>query len=81
MKNITEWHAHKELLQIIEDSRSQQMLKSERKDKSFFMHAITHLLNNVVCDGFKKSMVSSLEKLYSGLDPDDATLCKQLVGL
>ena len=28
-----------------------------------------------------ESMVSSLEKLYSGLDPDDATLCKQLVGL
>ena len=24
----------------------------------------------------KKSMVSSLEKLYSGLDPDDATLRK-----
>ena len=28
-----------------------------------------------------KSMVSSLEKLYSGLDLDDATLYKQLVGL
>ena len=71
-----EWQAHKELLQIIEDSRSQQMLKSERKDKSFFMHVITHLLYNVVCEGFKKSMVSNLENLYSGLDPYDAALCK-----
>ena len=53
MKNITEWHAHKELLQITEDSRSQQMLKSERKDKYFFLHVITHILYNVVCDGFK----------------------------
>ena len=26
-------------------------------------------------------MVSSLEKLYYGLDPDYATMCKQLVGL
>ena len=52
------------------------MLKSERKDKSFSLQVITHLLHNVVCDGFKKSMVSSLEKLYSGLDLDDATLCK-----
>ena len=52
------------------------MLKSERKDKSFFLHVITHMLYNVVCYGFKKSMVSSLDKLYSGLDPDDATLCK-----
>ena len=51
------------------------MLKSERKYKSLFMHVITHLLYNVVCDGFKKSMVSSLEKIYSGLDLDDATLC------
>ena len=49
------------------------MLKSEIKDKSFFLHVITHLL--YVMD-LKKSMVSSLEKLYSGLDPDDATLCK-----
>ena len=52
------------------------MLKSERKDKSFFMHVIMHLLYNVVYDGFKKYMVSSLEKIYSGLAPDDATLCK-----
>ena len=52
------------------------MLKSEREDKSFFMRVITHLLYNVVYDGFKKSMVSSLEKLYSRLDPEDATLCK-----
>ena len=28
-----------------------------------------------------KSMVYSLEKLYSRLDPDDATMCKYLVGL
>ena len=56
--------------------RSQQMLKSERKDETFFLHVITHLLYNVVCDAFKKSMVSSLKKLYSGLDPDDVTLCK-----
>ena len=47
-----------------------------KKNKYFFLHVITHLLYNVVCDGFKKSMVSSLEKLYSGLDLDDATLCK-----
>ena len=52
------------------------MLKIERKDEIFFLHVITHFLYNVVCDGFKKSMVCSLEKLYSGLDPDDATLCK-----
>ena len=26
-------------------------------------------------------MVSSLQKLYYGLDPDDATMWKQLVGL
>ena len=52
------------------------MLKSERKDKYFFLLVITHLLYNTVCDGFKKYMVSSLEKLYAGLDPDDATLCK-----
>ena len=52
------------------------MLKSERKDKYFFLHVITHLFYNVVCDGFKKYMVSSLEKLYSGLDLDDATMCK-----
>ena len=52
------------------------MLKNERKYKYFFLHVITHLLYNVVCDGFKKSMVSSLEKLYSRLDPDDATSCK-----
>ena len=52
------------------------MLKSERKYKSVFLHVITHLLYNVVCNGFKKSMVSILEKLYSRLDPDDATLYK-----
>ena len=53
------------------------MLKSERKDKYLFLHVTTHFLYKVVCDGFiKKSMVSSLEKLYSGLDPDYATLCK-----
>ena len=52
------------------------MLKNERKYKYLFLHVITHLLYNVVCNGFKKSMVSSLEKLYSGLDPDDATMCK-----
>ena len=28
-----------------------------------------------------KSMVSSLEQLYFGLDPDDDTMCKQPVGL
>ena len=37
---------------------------------------LLHMLYNVVCDGFKKSMVSSLEKLYFGLDPDDATFCE-----
>ena len=52
------------------------MLKSERKYKSLFMYVITHLSYNVVCYGFKKYMVSSLEKLYSRLDPGDATLCK-----
>ena len=49
------------------------MLKNERNDETFFLPDITHLLYNVVRDGFK-SMVSSLEKLYSGLYPDDATL-------
>ena len=49
------------------------MLKSERKDKTFFLHVISHLLYNVVCDGFK---IHGLEKIYFGLDPDDATLCK-----
>ena len=52
------------------------MLKNERKYKYFFLHVITHFLYNVVCDGFKNSMVSSLEKLYPGLDPDDVTLYK-----
>ena len=54
------------------------MLKSERKNMNLFLHVITHLL--YVMD-LKKSMVSSLEKLYSGLDRDDATLCNMLVGL
>ena len=52
------------------------MLKNDRKYNYLFLHVITHLLYNVVCNGFKKSMVSILEKLYSGLDPDDATLYK-----
>ena len=38
------------------DNMSQQMLKSERKDKYFFMHVITQLLYNVVYDGFKNPL-------------------------
>ena len=75
-EHYLEWKSHRELLHIEKDSRSQQILKSERKNKSLFLHVITHLLYNVVCDGFKNSMVSSLEKLYSRLDPNDATLYK-----
>ena len=45
--------AHRELLQTAEDSRSQQMFKSERKDETFFLHDITHLMYHVVYDGFK----------------------------
>ena len=74
-----EWQDHREILQIVEDSRSQQMLKSERKDK-FFLHVITHFLYKVYLMDLK-SMVSSLEKLYYGLDLDDATMCKYLVGV
>ena len=57
------------------------MLKSERKYDTFFLHDITHLLYNVVYDGFKNTLFPFFDKLYFGLDPDDATMCKQLVGL
>ena len=59
------------------DFITQQILKIERKDETFFMHVITHLLYLMDL----KSMVYSLEKLYSGLDQDDATMLKQLAGL
>ena len=48
------------------------MMKSERKDKTLFMYVIIHLLYVMNL----KSMVSSLEKLYPGLDPDDDTMCR-----
>ena len=48
------------------------MLKSERKDETLFLHDIKHLLYMMDL----KSMVSILEKLYYGLDPDGATMCK-----
>ena len=71
-ENHQEWKAHRELLWIVEDSTNQQMLKSERKDKALFMYVIIHLLYVMNL----KSMVSSLEKLYPGLDPNDATMCR-----
>ena len=70
-----EWQAHRELLQIAEDSTSQQMLKSERKGKPSFYMAL-HICCIMLYMMDLKSMVYSLEKLYSGLDPDDATMCK-----
>ena len=76
---LEEYHkelkSHIELLQIVEDSRSQQMLKSEEKIRLYFC-----MLLHICCIIFYamdlKSIVSSLKKRYSGLDPDDATLCK-----
>ena len=49
------------------------MLKSKREDETFFLHDITHLLYNVVYDGFKIHGFI-LEKQYSLLDPDGATM-------
>ena len=50
------------------------MLKIERKDKIFFRR--DNYAFNVLFMMDMKSIVSSLEKLHSGLDLGDATLCK-----
>ena len=57
---------------MVEDSWSQQMLKIERKDMILFPH--DNYTFNVLFMIDMKYIVSSLEKLHSGLDPDDATL-------
>ena len=59
---------------MVEDSLSQQMLKIERKDHIFFLH--DNYTFNVVLMMDLKSIVSSLEKLHSGSNPDDGTLNK-----
>ena len=59
---------------MVEDSWSQQMLNIEIKYKTFFLHDITQL--NVLYMMNMKSIVSSLEKLHSGSNPDDDTLNK-----
>ena len=70
-----EWKAHIEVLKIAEDSTSQQMLKSERNIRPYFC-MLLHISCIILYVMDLKSMVSSLEKLYSELDRDDATLCK-----
>ena len=50
------------------------MLKIERKNNILFMH--DNYTFNVLFIMDMKSIVSSLEKLHSGSDPDDATLNK-----
>ena len=70
-----EWKAHKALLQIAKDSTSQQMLKSEKNIRLYLCMSL-HICCIMLYVMDLKSMVSSLYKLYSGLDPDDATLCK-----
>ena len=50
------------------------MLKIERKDMILFPH--DNYTFNVLFMIDMKYIVSSLEKLHSGLDPDDATLNK-----
>ena len=51
------------------------MLKSEGKYKSFF-YMLLHICCIMLYVMDLESVVSILEKLYSGLDPDDATLWK-----
>ena len=55
---------------MVEDSWSQQMLKIERKEKILFLH--DNYAFNVLFMMDMKSIVSSLEKLYYGLNPYDA---------
>ena len=59
---------------MVEDSWSQQMLKIQRKKTISFMH--DNYMFNVLFMMDMKFIVSSLEKLHSGSDPDDATLNK-----
>ena len=59
---------------MVEGSWSQQMMKIKRKDKIFFLH--DNYTFNVLFMMDMKLIVSSLEKLHSGSDPDDATLNK-----
>ena len=46
------------------------MLRIERKYNVLFLHDITHFKCNVLYDGFE------IYKLYSRLDPDDATMSR-----
>ena len=59
---------------MVEDSRSQQMLKIEIKYNILFLH--DNYTFNVLFMMDMKSIASSLEKLHYGLDPKDATLIK-----
>ena len=59
---------------MVEDSWSQQMLKTKIKDNILFLH--DNYTFNVFFMMDMKSTVSSLEKLHSGSDPEDATLNK-----
>ena len=59
---------------MIEYYWSQQMLKIERKYNILFMH--DSYTFNVFFMMDTKSIVSSLEKLHSGSDPDHGTLNK-----
>ena len=66
---------HRELLQIAEDSEVNKCSKAKEKMRlSFCM--ILHIYCIMLYMMNLKSMVSSLEKLYSRLDPDDAIMCK-----
>ena len=59
---------------MVEDSWSQQMLKIEIKENILFLD--DNYTFNVLLVMDMKSIVSSLKKLHSGSDPDDATLNK-----
>ena len=59
---------------MVEYSWSKQMLKIQRKENILFMHE--NYTFNVVFMMDMKSIVSSLEKLHSGSNPEDTTLNK-----
>ena len=78
-----EWQAHRQLLNIIEYSIIQQKLKIERKDEIFLLQEYYTfiVLQNLLCMMDFKSIVSSSGKLHFGLDPNDDTMDRYLVGI